>query len=140
MARSRSAMPFSKGSNLVLKRKLTNRSTRNISSARAPRRRCQPVFPVDFPGLLESYSDAKEIPDNLPEIPKASVRQRRISISRYYTILLKAPPQKEWKGHVGTILIIREDIRVPGESRKIIHKVFLAVVWFPRKGIVYNKI
>ena len=71
-----------------------------------------------MPSLLESYSDFKEIPDDLPEVPKTYEVQSRIAVANYYTNLLKAPLQRDWKGHRSTILIIREDLRVLGGGLK----------------------
>ena len=89
-----------------------------------------------MPGLLESDSDVEEIPDDLTEVPKASEEKRRIYIAHYYTGVIEAPPQREWNGHGGTILITREELRVPGGSQKTIQKVLLAVVQFAKKGLV----
>ena len=85
-------MPFGKGCNTAPNSKRKYRNTWPLSSVRAPRRRRQPVPPDNLPGLLESDSDAKEIPDELPEVPKASERQKRIAIAHYYTDVLEAPP------------------------------------------------
>ena len=106
-------MPFGNVRNITPNRKRTDRNTWPLSSVRAPRRRRQPVPPDNLPVLLESDSDAEEIPDNLPEVPKASRGKSRIDIANYYTDVLEVPPQREWKGHGGTILIIREELRVP---------------------------
>ena len=84
-----------------------DRNTRPLSSAHALRRRRQPVPSENNPGLLKSESDVEEIPDELPEVPKKSDRQRIISIYRYYTNVLNSPPQRDWKGQGSTIWIIR---------------------------------
>ena len=124
-----STMTFRKGFNLVPNMKRAYRNTWPLHSARAPQRRRHPIPPDDLPRSLESDADFKEIPVNIPGVPKASEGQRRNFIAIYYTNVLKASPQRDWKDH-GTISIIREEIRVLGGASR---RPFL--MWFcsPRR-------
>ena len=94
LASYRSTMPFRKGFTIAKNRKRTYRNTRPLYLARAPQQRCHPFPPDDFTGLLESYANVKEIPDELPGVPKSSESQRQNFIAGYYTNVIKDPPKR----------------------------------------------
>ena len=110
-------------------------NTRPLSSELAPRQRIQSVPTDDLTGLLESDSDVEEILDNITDVPKASERQRIIIIAYYYTNVLGNPQKREWKGHGSTILIIREELRFTGGSRKSSIRSSLLWFGFPRRDL-----
>ena len=73
-------------------------NTANSTSQRAP--------PLNSPSKPPSNSLPKSPhtpPDDNRDISWSDQQKSRLMISRYYSVVLKSPPESQWDGHSGTV-------------------------------------